>query len=198
VTRHALRAVPWAVVGAGCAIVLVLMAMAAGWPEVVWPLQGLAVGLLAGVAAWSMDERAAAVVDTLPRSLWWRTLARAAAVLPLVAVWIACVLVAGDRLPDHPRLFVLQGLAALVAGVAVASVRRARGMATPGLALSPALIATIGALALVRPVPERLPLFPIWPGEAWALSAAIWWGVLILSTLALLVALAPPPCRRPS
>ncbi len=69
-------------------------------------------------------------------------------------------------------------------------------MATPGLALSPALIATIGALALVRPVPERLPLFPIWPGEAWALSAAIWWGVLILSTPALLVPLAPPPCPR--
>ena len=31
-----------------------------------WPLQGIAVGLLAGVAGFAYDEPAAAVVDTLP------------------------------------------------------------------------------------------------------------------------------------
>lgn len=68
--RHAARAVPWGLVAVACVLVPVLMAITSAWPEVMWPLQGTAIGLLAAVAAWSMDERAAAVVDTLPRPLW--------------------------------------------------------------------------------------------------------------------------------
>lgn len=44
-------------------------------------------------------------------------------------------------------------------------------------------------LALVRPVPERLPLFPIWDFEEWALSAAIWWAVLAGALGLLVIAL---------
>lgn len=176
--RHASRAVPWGLVVMGCALVPALMAITAAWPRAMWPLQGMTIGLLAAVAAWSMDERAAAVIDTLPRPLWWRTAARAAATVPLASVWVACVLLAGDRLPDHPALFVLQGVAALLAGVALATWRRSRGGAMPGLVIAPAAVVITTGLALVRPVPERLPLFPIWEYERWGLSAAIWWGVL--------------------
>lgn len=198
--RHAARAVPWGLVAVACVLVPVLMAITSAWPEVMWPLQGTAIGLLAAVAAWSMDERAAAVVDTLPRPLWWRTAARCSATIPLAGVWVACILVAGDRLPDHPGLFVLQGVAALLAGVAVATWLRSRGGATPGFALAPAAVVVAATLALVRPSPERLPLFPIWEQERWGLSAGIWWGVLLAATGLLALALTsrgPIPPRHP-
>lgn len=194
--RHAARGVPWRVVAVVAAAVPALMALTAAWPTDVWPLQGMAVGLLAAAAAWSMDERAAALVDTLPRPLWWRTAARAMAIVPLAALWVACVLVAGDRIPDHPRLYALQGLAALLAGAALATALRSRGRATPGLALAPALVGLVSGLALVRPVPDRLPLFPIWPHEAFGLSAAIWGCVLAAAALALALSLGGPGRSR--
>ena len=154
--RHAGRAVPWGLVALGCTLVPALIA----------------------VAAWSMDERAAAVVDTLPRPLWWRTAARAAACVPLAVVWIACVALAGDRLPDHRGLFVLQGVTAMVVAVAFVTWRRSRGSATPGARIAPGAAALVTMLALVRPAPEYLVLFPIWPWERWGLSAAIWSALL--------------------
>lgn len=176
--RHAVRAVPWGIVATASLLVPALVALAAIRPEALWPLQGVAVGLLAAVVAWSMDERAAAIVNTLPRALWWRTAARAASALPLAAAWLAALHVAGDRFPDHAALFVLQGAAALAAGAALTTWRRAAGAATPGLVVAPALVVATAGIALIRPLPERLPLFPIWDFEEWALSAAIWWAVL--------------------
>lgn len=197
--RYALWAVPWPLVAVCCVVVPCLMAVTAAWPDVVWPLQGTAVGLLAAAAAWSMDERAAAVVDAMPRGLAWRTAARSAAVVPLSVVWTVSVVVAGDRLPDHTSLFVVQGLAALVAGVAVATARRAAGVATPGLVLAPAVLAAVAMLALVRPMPERIPLFPLWEDqEAWARSAAIWWTALAASALLLAAALTGDGRRLPA
>lgn len=175
--RHAARAVPWRIVAAGSLLVPALVALAAVRPEALWPLQGVSVGLLAAVVAWSMDERAAAVVDTLPRALWWRTAARAVAVVPLAAGWLAGLVIAGDRFPDHTALFVLQGVAALAAGAALTTWRRAGGAPAPGLIVAPVSVVAAAVLALVRPAPERLPLFPIWEFEEWALSAVIWWGV---------------------
>ena len=81
-------------------------------------------------------------------------------------------------LPRPPALFVLQGAAALAAGAALTTWRRAAGAATPGLVVAPALVVATAGIALIRPLPERLPLFPIWDFEEWALSAAIWWAVL--------------------
>jgi hypothetical protein len=197
VIRYAARAVPWGLVALACALVPALMAITAAQPETMWPLQGMAVGLLVAAAAWSMDERAAAVVDTLPRSLAWRTGARAAAALPLAGVWIAAVVVADDRLPDHRALFVQQGLAGLLLGVAVATWRRDRGEAVPGQAIAPAALGLIATLALVRPFPDRLPLFPLWDGEAWRLSAALWWGLAVVAAILLAWSLAGPR-RRPA
>lgn len=176
--RHAARAVPWGIVAAVSLLVPALVALASVRPEALWPLQGVAVGLLAATVAWSMDERAAAVVDTLPRALWWRTAARTAPAVPLAAAWLVGLHLAGDRFPDHTALFVLQGVAALAAGTALATWRRAGGAAAPGVVLAPALVVATAGFALIRPVPERLPIFPIWDFEEWALSAVIWWTVL--------------------
>lgn len=191
--RYAVWAVPWGLVGLVCAAVAALMAVTAAQPETLWPLQGMAVGLLVAAAAWSMDERGAAVVDTLPRSLAWRTTARAAAALPLAAAWIAAVVLAGDRLPDHPALFVHQGLAALLVGVAVATWRRHRGEAVPGRAIAPAALGLVATLALVRPFSDRVPLFPLWEGEPWRLSAVLWWGLTVAAAALLCWSLAAPP-----
>ena len=190
-TGFALRAVPWSLVAACGAVVSVLMALVAAEPGTLWPLQGAAIGLLAGGAAWSMDETAAALVDTLPRPLWWRTAARAAAALPLALVWAGCVLVARDRLPAHTELFLLQGGAALLLGIGFVTWRRAHGVAAPGTRFASGVIPAALALALVRPFPERLPLFPVWESAAaWTLSLAIWGALALAAGGLLAVALA--------
>jgi len=177
--RHAARAVPWGTVALACAAVPGLVAILLLDPDRMWPLQGIAVGVLAAAAAWAMDERAAAVVDTLPRSLGWRTAARALAAVPLAAVWAGSLIVAAGSLPDHAGLFLRQGVAAVLLGVAVATWRRSRGAATPGSTAGPAALGVVAVLALTRPFHAHAPLFPAWEGEDWARSGAIWWGLLV-------------------
>lgn len=176
---YATRAVAWPRLLASTGAIVALVALVAARPGQMWPLQGLAIGVAAGTAAWSMDETAAAVVDALPRSLRWRTLARTAIVAPVAAAWVGSVLVAADRLPPHTGLFLLQGFAALLAGVAFATWRRSLGDATPGTAFAATAIPVAAMFALLRPWPDRLPLFPLWPGEAWTLSAVIWMAVAL-------------------
>ena len=106
---YAVRVLPWRLTLASCALITALMSLVAAWPWVMWPLQGTSVGLIAGAVAWAMDERAAAVVDTLPRSLRWRTTARALIVVPLLGVWIVALVLMRDRIPAHLDLFILQG-----------------------------------------------------------------------------------------
>lgn len=189
---YARRSVDWRLITMACLVAPALLGLAAMRPEILWPLQGTAVGLLAAAAAWSMDERSAAVIDTLPRGIAWRTAVRAVAAVPLGAAWIAAVFAAGDHLPAHTGLFVMQGLGGLAAGLAVATWRRARGAACPGVLIAPSLVVVTAAVALVRPAAGTLPLFPLWQQEPWALSAAIWWGLLGAAGLLLAAALLPP------
>ena len=86
-TGYVARAVPWPLVAAGCGTTAALMGLVAASPWVLWPLQGTAVGVLSATVAWSMDEQAAAVVDTLPRSLRWRTAVRASTVPLVLGIW---------------------------------------------------------------------------------------------------------------
>jgi len=197
---YAARAVPWLLTGAGCTMIVGLMVLVGRWPGVMWPLEGTALGLLAGVVAWANDERCAAIVDTLPRSLRWRTLARSVALGLVLAVWIACLLAQWHRLPPHLPLFALQGAAAAAAALAVTVWRRAAGSPEPGRAFASVIIPASAALALIRPAARRLPLFPIWLGEDWARGTVIWTAVLgasfVILTLALADRDAPPVLAR--
>ncbi|WP_261554020.1 hypothetical protein [Frankia tisae] len=197
---YATRAIPWLLAGTGCAMIVGLMALVAGWPQVMWPLEGTALGLLAGVVAWANDERCAAIVDTLPRSLRWRTLARSVVPALMLAVWIACLLAQRHRLPPHLPLFALQGAAAAAVALAITVGRRAAGSAEPGRTFASIIIPTSAALALIRPAARRLPLFPVWPGEDWARSTVIWTTVFGASLVVLAPALAergaPPVLAR--
>jgi hypothetical protein len=50
------------------------------------------------------------------------------------------------------------------------------------------VIPAVAFLALARPFPDSLPLFPIWPGEAWTLSLGIWSALAVVSAALLAVA----------
>jgi hypothetical protein len=184
--RYMLRTTPWPMLAVGCGVVVLLMALVAQWPWVMWPLQGTAVGVVAGVTAWAMDERLAPIVDTLPRPHWWRTVARAAIAGPvLVAVYVGCLVVTRDRLPDHLGLFALQGAGAAVLALGVTAWRRRRGTAEPGVPFATYVIPIATALALIRPVADWLPLFPLVTDERWWLSRSIWTTAAAAGVLAL-------------
>jgi hypothetical protein len=173
-----------------------MMTTVAAWPGVMWPLEGTAIGLLAGAAAWSMDERAAAVVDSLPRPLRWRTASRSLALLPLGLTWTACVLLPARRLPPHTDLFLLQGLAAVLFALALVTIKRAHGQAEPGSRFAAIAIPATALFALARPVPQRLPLFPVWPSERWDLSFVLWSTLALTSVVILAAGLRAPSRRR--
>lgn len=191
-TGYAARAVRWPLVAAGCATVAGLMGLVAASPWILWPLQGTAVGVLAATVAWSMDEPAAAVVDTLPRSLRWRTAVRASTVPLVVGVWTTTLLLMRARIPAHLGLFLLQGTGAACFALAVTVWRRASGEPEPGQTFA-ALVVPV-ATALARPVVDWLPVFPVWPDDRWALSQTLW-SVLTAGSLVVLVAALSRPRR---
>src|ERR1700712_664133 len=96
-TGYAARAVPWTRVALAAGLVIVLMELVRWDPWVLWPLEGTAVGLLAGATAWGFGGTSAAVVDSAPRGLAWRTMARSPGPLLLVLTWTAVVLHAGAQ-----------------------------------------------------------------------------------------------------
>ena len=194
--RYAARAVPWVRIVLAAGLVVVLMELVRWNPWVLWPLQGTAVGLLAGAAAWCFDESAAVVVDVAPRSLAWRTAARAPAVMGLAAVWCGVVVHAGDgALFDRSGRILLEGLVALAVGASYAGWRRAWGEPTPGLLLAAAIVPATSAWALVRPLPASLPVFPYGSdtAEAWVASTLGWAVLGSLAVVFLVAALCEAP-----
>lgn len=178
-------ATPWGLSATTAVLVIALVSIVARWPDAMWPLHGATIGLLAGVSAWSVDERCSAIVDLAPRPMWWRTAARAPAALFLIAVWAAMHLSLRDRLPDHLGVLVLQGVSAALAGFAVATWQRAHGNAEPGQRIAMFICPAAVATALAKPWSTHVPLFPIWPHENWPRATAMWsitggLGVLVL------------------
>jgi len=173
----------------GCGAVAVLVALVGFRFTVMWPLQGTAVGVLAGITAMALDERCAALVDTLPRPLWWRTVGRVLFAVPgLLVIWVCALVAVRDRIPPHLGLFVLQGCAAVSLALSVTVARRAAGVAEPGAPFAAFAIPVAAAVALARPRPDWFPVFPVWPTENWSCSVVLW---LVVAVAAPLVALAP-------
>lgn len=191
--RYAARALPWPLLATIAAVVLALMEVVRRSPWTMWPLEACAVGLLAAGAAWCCDEPAAAVVDTAPRSLVWRTAARLLGVIVLLGVWVLAVALAQDSLFDHPVEVALQGVIASGAAFSWATWRRSGGAATPGGLLAAGIVPSVTFWALARPLPETLPLFPystsVELGGDWAASLVIWLVVAAGSSALLVLAL---------
>lgn len=197
---YARRAVPWPQVCAAGVLVAVLVELVRWNPFPLWPLEGTAVGLLAGASAWCFDEPAAAVVDAAPRGLRWRTAARASGVAALLLVWLVAVSHAGDALLGHATEVAVQGVVAVLGGSAWAVRRRAAGDSAPGFRAAAAAVPVATAWAVVRPLHAHAPVFPFTDG-GWQVSARGWLCAGVLATAVLGLALtevaARPGSRRP-
>jgi hypothetical protein len=181
--RHAARALPWPLLGAAALLLAMLLRAVQQWPYTVWPLQGIAVGLLAGIAAFAYDEPAAAVVDTLPRGLAWRTAARSVGIVLLLGWWLAAIAATRSGYFGHALDVALQGVAATVGVVAVTTALRRNGLASPATALASAVVSVAALVALARPLEERLPLFPYTAYGSWDSSRNLWIAVLAGATV---------------
>jgi hypothetical protein len=188
-TRYARLGAPWRRVLGLCAAATGLMAAVAVRPGSLWPLQGLTVGLIAAGTAWCVDEQAAAVVDTLPRSLRWRTTARALVASPLAITWVLCTLIWRRELPPHQGVLVLQGIAAMAAAVAYGACRRAHGAATPGGGFAVTAVTACVAVTLAPLGRAESALFPAWSVGGWQTCGVIWTAMLSGSTLVLCITL---------
>jgi hypothetical protein len=199
--RHAARGVPWSLIAAAALLIPGLLAFVRYDPWTLWPLQGTAVGLLAGAVGWCLDEPAAAVVDPLPRGLAWRTLARATGLAVLFVGWSAGVWWARPGLYGHPWAVFGQGLAAAAIATTWVTWRRAGGEASPGQRWAIVVVPATTAWALVKPLEKQLPVFPYaFGGEYgdWAVSAAGWTiiGLLACALLALILTREGRPWER--
>jgi hypothetical protein len=146
-----------------------------------------------------MDERCAAIIDTLPRPLWWRTAGRALIAVPVtLALWAVSLGWAGTRLPDHRGVFLLQGLAAGVAALAVTARQRANGVAEPGTAFASVAVPVAAMLALARPWERVVPVFPVWPYEDWSRTRVGWLAVLAAGAVVLASTFVREARGRPS
>lgn len=196
---YAVRAVPWSRIALAGTLIVLLMELVRWDPRVLWPLEGTAVGLLAGATAWCFDETAAVVVDVAPRGLAWRATARASGVTALASAWTGVVLHAGQAaLFDHRNTVLVQGFAAMALGGAYACWWRARGEAVPGLLFASAVAPATTAWALVRPFDGQLVVFPYGTTSpsGWQLSAIAWAGSGMLALGILVAAVAEAPWWR--
>ena len=184
--RHAARAVPWPLLAAAAVLVAAMLRVVEQWPYQTWPLQGVAVGLLAGVAGFAYDEPAADIVDTLPRGLAWRTAARSIAVAGLLAWWVAAVAATRTAYFGHEQDVALQGGAAVLGVVAASAHLRLRGRASPATMVATAAVGTAAYLSLARPAESWLALFPYTAAGAWEASRW-WWSAIAVLALGVLV-----------
>ena len=120
----------------------------------------------------------------------------------LVAWWALAVVVTRSSFHGHAVAVVLHGVAASLAVSAAVTQRRSAGAASPGAATAAVVTSVAVFLALGRPRPRTIPLFPYVYGGPWHL-AAVWWGATAgLGILVLLVTLVDPrvdalsPLRR--
>jgi hypothetical protein len=189
---YGLRGTPWSFVATAAVVVLALMDVVRRWPGQTWPLQGIAVGLVACAVAWCLDEPLAEVVDSAPRGLAWRTASRAPAIVGVLAGWLLATWWARDGLFGHARDVALQGVGAAAIAAAVVGWRRAWGEPSPGQRFGIAVVPAVTAWVLVRPLDNRVPLFPFTELGDWAASRTLWFAVLIAGVGLAVLALAAP------
>ncbi|MCI1747248.1 MAG: hypothetical protein LKI24_03515 [Acidipropionibacterium sp.] len=197
---YAVRAVAWRLVLASAVLLVVLLTLVEYNPWLLWPLQGIAVGLLTAAACWCLDEPAAEVVDAAPRGILWRTAARMAGVLPLLILWLALVWWARGSLFGHPGAVAVQGVAGVLVALAWGTARRCAGSAVPGQHWAAIVLPLVTAWALIRPMELRIPVFPYAThgyGGSWTSSTAGWSiaGAVALIVLVCLLASDGRPTR---
>lgn len=187
--RAAMYSLPWGRPAAAAVLLGILMEGIRRWPWFLWPLEGLAVGLLAAAVAWCLDEPAGPVVDAVPRPLWWRTVSRMAGIAGLLAVWTLAVWSARHSVFGHPWDVWTQGVTGSAAGAAWATWRRSTGVRTPGIAFAAGIVPVAALWALMRPFARTVPVFPYADGD-WTTSTIGWVGVGVVALICLALVLS--------
>jgi hypothetical protein len=194
--RYAARAVPWGLLGTGAGLTIGLLLLVERWPYTLWPLQGTAVGLLAGTAVWCYHEPAAVIVDTLPRGLLWRTISRSTGSIFLLAIWVLAMRETRTGYFGHASDVALQGTAAVVAAAGLMTWQRSRGSTGPARATSAAIVAIALFVALARPFDEHVPVFPYTATDDWSTSRLLWLALCLLPITLLVSRTRRAPTRR--
>jgi len=193
-----LRAVPWPAVSGITAVALVTGAGGFAWPGGAQILLPIAFALLAGAAAFVLDEPASAVVDVTPTGRARRTAVRALALLVPLGAGTALVLAGALRAVKLPWPAVGLALAgSVLLGFAIACVAR-RYSGEPGTQAS-------AAAAFVLIIPGFLPFvaqwvrpFPVTGPHPGGPSSTTFWSIAGCVCLAAIAASVPELRRRRS
>jgi hypothetical protein len=186
---YARRAVPSSLLVIAAVLVVGLLVLVEHWPFTLWPLQGMAVGLLAAAAAWCFDEPAAAITDTTPRHLAWQTTARSTGVVALLLVWVVTVAQTRSGYFGHAVDVAWQGIAATLVVTAIVTWRRSQHVATPAGSAFAATVTVSLALAVVKPLAKYVEVFPYTSSGDWGGARTLWTGAAVLAVVVLWAAL---------
>jgi hypothetical protein len=186
--RPVLRAGAWPAVAGVSGVAVVIGGCGAALPAAATVLLPICFALLAGAAAFALDEPASLVVDVTPTGPARRTAIRAVALLaPLTAGALVLLAAAlrGQALPWAPAGLALAG--SVLLGFAVACVVRTR-IGEPGPVVGTAVVLVLMAPALVPHVARWVRTFPA-PGAGGPSSDPLWWTVLAVCVVAIAVSL---------
>ncbi len=182
--RYSMRILPLPELYAGGLALLALFWLLDRWPQQMWQTAGMAAALAGALAGYLFDEPAASIVDTAPRPRWWRTAARLLPAALLTLLWVAAASLVDPQNIGRSDVLRLQGVGAILLGVAVTTWLRRRGRCSPGLVVASTLLPVLTYAAVMNPIEDVLPLFPYGPEGAWASSRMLWIGLASLAGVA--------------
>jgi hypothetical protein len=136
---------------------------------------------LAAAASFVLDDPAAEMVASAPRSLRRRTAGRAIAIALPFAVGVAGIALIDQRNPDLPFVGVLLEMSgALVVGFATSA---AFGVfrATPGEIAGTVVGIGLLVLAFTNPLGRWVTVFALSPDDLWARTATLWLALLLVA-----------------
>jgi hypothetical protein len=179
-----LRAGAWPEVAGLSGVAVVVGGCGAAFPAAATLLLPLCFVLLAGAAAFTLDEPASLVVDVTPTGPVRRTQLRAVALLaPLAAgaLVLAAAALRGQTLPWAAVGLALAGN--ILLGFAVACVVRVR-TGEPGAVAGTAVVLVLMAPSLVPQVARWVRTFPA-PGASGPSPDPLWWILLAVCVVAI-------------
>jgi hypothetical protein len=186
--RQVLRAGAWPAVAGVSGAAVAVGGCAAASPAAATVLLPVCFALLAGAAAFTLDEPASLVVDVTPTGPARRTSIRATALLAPFAAGALVMLTGAVRGLALPWAAIGLALAGnVLLGFTAACVARTR-TGEPGAAAGTGVVLTLLTVAFVPQVARWIPTFPA-PGAHGPSSDAVWWTVLALCAVAIAISI---------
>ena len=176
---------PWATTLTVTAGAAALLAVVVAFPEHPFAVSFLVMGLVAfgAAACFVLDDPAAEMVASVPRSLRRRTAGRAIGVALPLAVGVAGITLVDRRNPALPWAGVLLELAGVVfIGFATAAAFRVTH-ATPGEIAGTVVGIGLMVLAVTNPLGRWVTVFALSPDDRWARTSAFWLALLLLAAV---------------